>query len=146
MERSGRFDRESHSFVYALEALIVLGEKRPTRAGFDSTQDRRYRRPCRWLTSGPSRNRSLSQSAVSREQAEHWLGKYSNMLESFIEKGTIEQSIEGLLRTADINFLRRALPTYEANWDKEHRKFGDEAKEFNRLGSQLHPEIFGKAW
>lgn len=39
-----------------------------------------------------------------------------------------------------------SVQTYFYNYDKEHRKFGDDAKEFNRLGSQLHPEIFGKAW
>lgn len=90
---------------------------------------------------------------ITRECALHILssltsqfGDIGKLLDGLIEGGTVKQSIEGLLRTEDVSRVRRSYPTYAENWNKEHRKFGDEAKEFNRLGSQLHPEIFGKAW
>jgi hypothetical protein len=90
---------------------------------------------------------------ITREQAlfslsnlERAYGDVGKLLDDLIERGTVKHSLEGLLRTSDISQIRAAFPTYAANYDKEHRKFSDEAKEFNRLGSQLHPEIFGKAW
>lgn len=92
---------------------------------------------------------------ITREQAVHCLnnlakyvpkGDVGKFVDSYVEEGIIKQNIEGLLRTSDVGFLRRSFPTYCENIAKEQRRFGDEAKEFNRLGSQLHPEIFGKAW
>jgi hypothetical protein len=83
---------------------------------------------------------------ITREHAEHWLGKYAKDLDHCIEKGIIKQNVDGLLRCADVTWYCAAIPTYIANSEKEQRKFGDAAKEFNRLGSQLHPGIFGKAW
>src|SRR5581483_2879089 len=52
---------------------------------------------------------------ITREVAEHWLGEYAASLNYFIENKTIDQSIEGLLRTSDVAYIRDSVPTLEAN-------------------------------
>ena len=56
---------------------------------------------------------------ITREQAEHLMGKYSDSLDGLIEQGSIQQSVEGLLRTSDVGFCRAALPTFIANRERE---------------------------
>ncbi len=83
---------------------------------------------------------------ISVEAAKRWLGKYAGGLDESIKRGSIKPTVDGLVRAADIAWMKAAYPTYEANLEKEQRQFGDDAKEFNRLGSKLHPQFFGKAW
>ncbi len=63
---------------------------------------------------------------ITREQAEHWLGEFSGHLDSFIESGIVKQSVEGLLRTSDVTWLRGALPTYAENARRESERTSHE--------------------
>jgi hypothetical protein len=57
---------------------------------------------------------------ITHEQAEHWMGEYSeDYLDRMIKSGSIKQSVEGLLRASDVLFLREAIPTFAANCERE---------------------------
>lgn len=86
--------------------------------------------------------RSAGRSALTRDEVKQRLQFSDENLDDAVRKALLTPMSDGMFLARDVE----AIETFITNREKEQKKFGDKAQEFNRLGRELHPQFFDKAW